>query len=97
MIVLTTGEKVYCPEWENELNAMTGSETALYSRDGERLTLAVVSRHMSREEIWEQVEKFNKTKRNSMQIRGISLWGKPFPRTAQGDLQRWRILEESGE
>ncbi len=97
VIVLTTGEKVYCPEWEYELNAMTGSETALYSRDGERLTLAVVSRHMSREEIWEQVEKFNKTRRNSMQIRGISLWGKPFPRTAQGDLQRWRILEESGE
>ncbi len=97
MIVLSNGEKVSCPEWEYELNAMTGTETALYSRDGERLTLAVVARHMSREEIWEHVENFNKTRRNSLQIRGISLWTRPFPRTPQGDLQRWRILEESGE
>ena len=97
VIVLSNGEKVSCPEWEYELNAMTGSETALYSRDGERLTLAVVARHMSREEIWEHVENFNKSRRNSLQIRGISIWTKPFPRTAQGDLQRWRILEESGE
>lgn len=91
VIILTNGEKVFCPDWEAQLNALIGSETALYSVDGETLTLAVVTRHKSREEIWEQVEEFNKRQPGNKQIRAISLRVRPFPRTAQGELQRWKI------
>lgn len=94
VLVMQNGEKVFCPEWEEELNRMIETETALYL-DGDNLTLAVVLRHKDREEIWDQVEEFNKRQTNSRQIRGISLWVKPFPRTAQGELQRWKIAADS--
>ncbi len=90
VLVLPNGEKVFCPEWEEELNRMIETETALYL-NGEDLVLAVVLRGKSREEIWYQVEQFNKKQTNSRQIRAISLRMRPFPRTAQGELQRWKI------
>ncbi|MCR5676324.1 MAG: acyl--CoA ligase [Lachnospiraceae bacterium] len=95
VLLLPNGEKVFCPEWEEELNRRIGSETAVYL-DGEELKLAVVLRHRTREEIWDQVEEFNKKISNSRQIRAISLWARPFPRTAQGELQRWKIAADSG-
>ena len=93
VLLMSNGEKVYCPEWEEELNRRIGSETAIYLNE-DNLTLAVVLRNHTRDEIWEQVEEFNRKQTNSRQIRALALWTRPFPRTAQGELQRWRIASE---
>ena len=92
VLVLSNGEKLFCPELEAELNAMTGTETELYL-ENDRLTLAVVARNKTREEIEKQVEIFNKRQPISKRITGISMREKPLPRTVSGDLQRWRISQ----
>lgn len=92
VLVLSNGEKLFCPEIEGELNAMIGTETELYLED-DRLTLAVVARNKTREEIEKQVELFNKKQSVSKRIEKISVREKPLPRTVGGDLQRWRVSE----
>lgn len=91
VLVLANGEKVYCPEWENQLSADLGPEIALVCQEN-ALTL-VVGNGAREEDVKAVVDRFNDGRAISRKIKYIRVVEGPLPRTATGKLKRWKVEE----
>lgn len=93
VLVFPNGEKVFLSEWEEKLSALLHTEVMLGQKDG-FLTLLAVAHEEGREKILEAVDTFNKNQPIGRKIQHVLLKNHPFPRTATGKLQRWKIWSE---
>ncbi len=94
MLVLESGVKVFCPEWEMQLNALLkADDLALTLKDG-KLVLVVAAAEDRLEELREHVKEFNKSKSYDYKISEVILSASPLPRTATGKIKRWALKTE---
>ncbi len=89
VLILPNGEKIFCPEWEAELSALLGAETALILMD-DVLTL-VVGGSADEAYVTGCIDTFNRNLPISKKIRKIRITECSLPRTASGKLQRWKV------
>jgi long-subunit acyl-CoA synthetase (AMP-forming) len=93
LLALPNGNKIFCPEYERELQMwLPGAETAVVLRGG-KPTLLVYG-GVTAEQAQNAVREYNKTLPLSGQLAGAQVLTEPLPRTATGKLKRW-MLEEA--
>lgn len=90
VLVFPNGEKVYLSEWEEKLTSLLHTEVMLGQKDG-LLTLLAVAKDEGREQILQAVDAFNKDQPIGRKIQHVLLQAEPFPRTATGKIQRWKL------
>jgi len=96
VLVLPNGEKIYCTDAEAELSRRMKGESALTIVDG-KITLIVSSMDRTLEQLWPQVDEWNKDQPMGQRIAQLYVTEDKLPKTATGKLQRWklhRLLED---
>ncbi len=95
MLVLESGVKVFCPEWEMQLNELLGADDlALALKDGRLVLVVATEQGDKREEYKQKVTEFNKTKSYDCKISDVIISPTPLPRTATGKIKRYAIKFE---
>lgn len=95
MLVLGSGVKVFCPEWEMQLNALLKEDDLALALKDEKLVLVIATEHPEkRDEYRQKVAEYNKTKAYDCKISDIILSATPLPRTATGKIKRYAIKFE---
>lgn len=91
VLVLSNGEKIYCPEWEEKLAEKLGPEIAvvLYKE----APALVIGNGGPEENAAGVVDRFNAEQPISKKIKYIRIIDGPLPRTATGKLKRWKVEE----
>ena len=96
VLVLPSGTKVFLPEYEAAIAATLGeADVAVMLRDG-ALTLVCgrLARKRDDREVLHALEPAMATQPRGSRIGRIVFLGHPLPRTAAGDIERWKIQEE---
>jgi long-subunit acyl-CoA synthetase (AMP-forming) len=91
VLVLSNGEKIFCPEWETELSRLIGEEIAL-SAPGGTLTL-FAAEGTTASEVRKAVDAFNLKQPISRRILDVRVIDGKLPRTATGKIRRWKLEE----
>lgn len=91
VLVLTNGEKVYCPEAEAQLSEMIGKDAAL-SVMYDVLTL-IAADHADEETVKKAIDQYNAAQPISKRIMNYRIAAGELPRTATGKLCRWKMEE----
>lgn len=90
VLVMPNGEKIFCPEIENDLSLRLNRECVLVFRGG-TLTLVV---HASPEDgtmIRRTIDEYNLSRPIGRKVGGVEIRTEDFPRTLTGKIQRYRI------
>ena len=93
ILVLPNGNKIYLPEWEQELQAaFGGNETAITMKDGV-VTAIVVDKSGNADvaALKAVLDEFNRSKSFDMQVTSLCVTESPLPRTATGKIKRWML------
>ena len=93
ILVLPNGNKIYLPEWEQELQAaFGGNETAITMKDGV-VTAIVVDKSGNADvaALKAVLDEFNRSKPFDMQVTSLCVTESPLPRTATGKIKRWML------
>ena len=91
ILVLPSGGKVFCPEWEEELAGLLGPrDLAVASREG-KLVLVLRGEAAERAGLWEKLSGFNLTRPFDQRLTALELRDGPLPRTATGKIRRWAL------
>lgn len=93
ILVLPNGNKIYLPEWEDELRAALGvEEAAIAMKDGVVTAIAVdKSGTADKAALKTLLDAFNRSKPFDMQVTALCVTDKPLPRTATGKIKRWML------
>lgn len=93
ILVLPNGNKIYLPEWEDELRAALGvEEAAIAMKDG--VVTAIVpdkTGTADRAALKTRLDAFNRSKPFDMQVTALCVTDSPLPRTATGKIKRWML------
>ncbi|MDD6380967.1 MAG: class I adenylate-forming enzyme family protein [Lachnospiraceae bacterium] len=90
VLVMPNGEKIYCPEVENDLVRHLEHECVLILREN-TLTLSVKAPSSEEPKIRTMIDDYNKTVPLSRKIRKVEIHEDDFPRTITGKIQRYKI------
>ncbi len=93
ILVLPNGNKIYLPEWEQELQAaFGGNETAITMKDGV-VTAIVVDKSGNADvaALKAVLDEFNRSKPFDMQVTSLCVTESPLPRTTTGKIKRWML------
>jgi long-subunit acyl-CoA synthetase (AMP-forming) len=91
VLVLSNGEKIFCPEWEEQLAKELGPEIAvILYQDAPAL---VIGNGGPEADAAKVVDRFNAGQSISKRIKYIQVVDGPLPRTATGKLRRWKVEE----
>lgn len=94
VIVLPDGTKIFLPEAEDELRRLLGEcDFALTLRDN-RVVLLLYGDERSDAAIFDAVEPYQRNRPRSQQIVAVRRRAEPLPRTANGKIKRWELIEE---
>lgn len=90
ILVLPSGNKIFCAEYESSLKALIGPwDVAVIQRDN--APTAVFSGDKDRDVCTEAFNEFNRTLPRELQLRAMEFRREPLPRTALGKLRRYEI------
>jgi long-subunit acyl-CoA synthetase (AMP-forming) len=100
VLVLSDGEKVFCPEYEEALENMSGlPDLAVIQKDGDAVLVAgtcpkdpAITADI-RKKLVREVDRFNRSIPHSRQISDIIMTTDALPRTVTGKLKRYEIQE----
>lgn len=90
VLVMPNGEKIYCPEIENELVRRLERECVLTLRD-HTLTLVVHAPAEEESIIRAHIDDYNDTMPVGRKIRSVEVRHEDFPRTITGKIQRYKL------
>ena len=92
VLIMADGTKIFCPEYEEDLARMIGSnEVALIVRNGRAVLVA--GPDVDEEKLREAVREYNRELMRSQQIYDIVISNRPLPRTATGKVRRYELQE----
>lgn len=92
-IVMKDGNKIFCPEYEEDLAEMTGTDELAVIAKNDRAVL-IAGPGSDTEVIRKAVAEYNKSKLRSQQIYDVISADSELPRTATGKLKRYEIQEK---
>ena len=100
VLVLSDGDKIFCPEYEEALENMSGlPDLAVILKDGEAVLVAgtcpkdpAIAADIKKKLVRE-VDKFNRSIPHSRQISDIIMTSEHLPRTVTGKLKRYELQE----
>ena len=100
MLVLSDGDKIFCPEYEEALEQMSGMpDLGVILKDGEAVLVAgtcpkdpVIAADI-RKKLVREVERFNKSIPHSRQISDIIMTSDALPRTVTGKIKRYELQD----
>ena len=100
VLVLSDGDKIFCPEYEEVLENMSGlPDLAVILKDGEAVLVAgtcpkdpAIAADIKKKLVRE-VDKFNRSIPHSRQISDIIMTSEHLPRTVTGKLKRYELQE----
>ena len=96
VLVLSSGTKIFLPEYEMQLSAALGEQDLCVMLDSHERVIAVISSEDKKPtDYQEALNAFNSTRERSEQITRIEVRRDPLPRTATGKLKRWMIVSAS--
>ena len=91
VLVLSNGEKIFCPEWEEQLAKELGPEIAVILY--QNAPALVIGNGGPEADAAKIVDRFNAGQSISKRIKYIQVVDGPLPRTATGKLRRWKVEE----
>lgn len=91
VLVLSNGEKIFCPEWEEQLAKELGPEIAVILY--QNAPALVIGNGGPEADAAKVVDRFNAGQSISKRIKYIQVVDGPLPRTATGKLRRWKVEE----
>ena len=101
VLLMPDGTKLFCPEYEEDLQRITGlSDIAVTERGGRAILVAgsctddPESSEDLRRTILKKLAAYNKTLQRSQQIYDVVVRADALPRTATGKLKRYELLNE---
>ena len=100
VLVLSDGDKIFCPEYEEALENMSGlPDLAVILKDGEAVLVAgtcpkdpAIAADIKKKLVRE-VDKFNRSIPHSRQISDIIMTSEHLPRTVTVKLKRYELQE----
>ena len=100
VLVLSDGDKIFCPEYEEALEQMSGlPDLGVILKDGEAVLVAgtcpkdpAISADIKKKLVRE-VDRFNKSIPHSRQISDIIMTSDALPRTVTGKIKRYELQE----
>ena len=100
VLVLSDGDKIFCPEYEEALEQMSGMpDLGVILKDGEAVLVAgtcpkdpVIAADI-RKKLVREVERFNKSIPHSRQISDIIMTSDALPRTVTGKIKRYELQD----
>ena len=100
VLVLSDGDKIFCPEYEEALENMSGlPDLAVILKDGEAVLVAgtcpkdpAIAADIKKKLV-KEVGRFNKSIPHSRQISDIIMTSEALPRTVTGKLKRYELQE----
>ena len=93
ILVLPNGNKIYLPEWEDELRAALGVDEVAIAMKNDVVTAIAVDKtgETDKDELKTRLDGFNRSKAFDMQVTALSVTQTPLPRTATGKIKRWML------
>jgi long-subunit acyl-CoA synthetase (AMP-forming) len=92
LLILPDGTKIFCPDYEETLAPMIGTDDiALVLRDHKPVLIVGGMSSDRYQSIATVVEDFNSMKPHSGRIYDVILQEAPLPRTSAGKLRRWQV------
>lgn len=93
ILVLANGNKLYLPEWEDELRKAVGIEDIALALKDDCITLFVGDKDSTadKDAIEKQIAAFNREKSFDIQIGDVEIINTALPRTATGKIRRWAL------
>ena len=96
LLILPDGTKIFCPDYEESLAPMIGTDDiALVLRDHKPVLIVGGMSSEHYQPIVNAVEDFNSMKPHSGRIYDVILQEAPLPRTSAGKLRRWQVDPEN--
>lgn len=100
VLVLPDGEKLFCPEYEDDLEQLTGlPDLGIVLRNGEAVLVAgtcpkdpLIAEDIKRK-LLREVERYNNSIPQSSRISDVIMSSDPLPRTVTGKLRRYELQE----
>ncbi|MDD5886428.1 MAG: AMP-binding protein [Oscillospiraceae bacterium] len=92
ILVLSSGTKIYLPEYEEQLSKALNVEDLCVMLDSSDRVTAILVTDKKPEEFSEPLKAFNATKDRSEQIRYVQTRTEALPRSPLGKLKRWMIV-----
>ncbi len=93
VIVLPDGTKIFLPEAEDDLYRLLGDVDFALALRNERIVLVLCEDERSDAEIFALIEPYQTSRPRSQQIVEIRRRNEPLPRTANGKVKRWELVE----
>ena len=98
---MADGTKIFCPEYEEELERLTGlPDLGVTMKDGHAVLVAgslsndpAIEADM-RAKLLKTVGKYNKSLQRSQQIYDVIVRAESLPRTATGKIKRYELQEQ---
>jgi long-subunit acyl-CoA synthetase (AMP-forming) len=95
LLILPDGTKIFCPDYENALAPMIGTDDiALVLRDHKPVLIVGGMSSDYYQQIVNIVEDFNSMQPHSARVYDVILQEAPLPRTQAGKLRRWQVDPE---
>ena len=95
LLILPDGTKIFCPDYENALAPMIGTDDiALVLRDHKPVLIVGGMSSDYYQQIVNIVEDFNSMQPHSARVYDVILQETPLPRTQAGKLRRWQVNPE---
>ena len=92
LLILPDGTKIFCPDYEESLAPMIGTDDiALILRDHKPVLIVGGMSSDRYQQVANVVEDFNSMKPQSGRIYDVILQEAPLPRTSAGKLRRWQV------
>ena len=92
MLVLPDGTKIFCPEYEEALSSLLGTDdVAVILKEGRPAVILGGKQDDRLNAVWEIVRQYNEKLTRSVRICDVLFFGRPLPRTATGKIRRWEI------
>lgn len=95
LLILPDGTKIFCPDYENALVPMIGTDDiALVLRDHKPVLIVGGMSSDYYQQIVNIVEDFNSMQPHSARVYDVILQEAPLPRTHAGKLRRWQVDQD---
>ena len=95
LLILPDGTKIFCPDYENALAPMIGTDDiALVLRDHKPVLIVGGMSSDYYQQIVNIVEDFNSMQPHSGRVYDVILQEAPLPRTHAGKLRRWQVDQD---
>lgn len=104
VLLMADGTKIFCPEYEENLEHLTGlSDLGVTMKNGRAVLVAgslsndPATEADMRAKLLKTVGEYNRSLQRSQQIYDVIVRAEPLPRTATGKIKRYELQEQTGK